>query len=551
MEVEGKEVSGREVDDTGTHVTVALTELTKGPIELKWTLDAPFPGSGGKVTIEGFEVDRAQSQTGEIAVSGIEGFRITRRVAEDRFVHRISVADLANGMRASTAYAFHKQPFRLVFDLQEIEPRFTVEPRQRLRVSQDLAELDVAYGFQVYRGAVSEVEVHWPGAIKEGWHLELIGPPELLDRDLANEWPPTGALRIPLLQRRTGKFELQLKASRPISAGEDFPLSLPFVKASSQLPITLDLFAEENIGVELAHRDTDSARLPVFNRARPQSIPEDLRSLHRGTYRIDKPGETLTANVVVHEREVTTKTSAQIELNARQLLVTQRIAYDVKFERLPQVLLLVPKELGKRIRFTFEDGSELTPSSTPLDEGTYHEVRLLLPEPQIGEFAIVAQFSIDVASLPLRSESTPVTITMPLVQSSDSRFTSTRLEWTHHRGFDMAPVGSQMWEAFSNLHESSVWLADGAPHNVALELSDSIRKRTREFYVRRAFVPHCGRCEWKYAVACPISYRRYRSCNRTHVSVRQDFTGQSVVGHSPIESCGNRGIGCRSREFTS
>jgi hypothetical protein len=483
--VEGKAYSKHQLV-AGTHATVTLSEQTKGPIELKWTLVAPFPGSGGKLTLEGFEVDRARTQTGELAISGLDGFRITRREKEDRYVRRMNVGDLVNGERATTAYSFMKQPFRLVLDLQEIKPGFTVKPKLRLRMSPDRAQLDASFTFQVYRGAVREIVVHWPNAAKEGWNIETVGPPELLNRDQADERLEDGLLRIPLLRRKTGTFELQLKASRPITAGESVPISLPYVEALPRQPTILDLLADENVEVELSQTGTNGGRLPALSGTSLESLPEELRPLMRATYRIDEPENELTSKVIVHERDIATRTTSHIKLNGKKLLVTQRITYNVAFERLAQVLLLVPNELGKRVHFTLGDDVDLSPNSTPLDEGTFHEVRLILPDPQIGEFDIVARFTIDVADVPTRGSST--SLTLPLVQSSDSPLASTRLEWDNGGGLDVVPVDEQLWESQPDSNGSSVWLAEGAPRSAVLKLSDSIRKWTQDFKVRKVLI---------------------------------------------------------------
>jgi hypothetical protein len=485
LDVESKAYSDHQLV-AGTHATVTLLEQTKGPVELKWTLEAPLPGDGGKLTLEGFEIDLARRQKGELAISGLDGFRITRREQEDRFVHRINVGDLADGERATTAYQFLKQPFRLVLDLHEIEPGFTVKPKLQLHMSPESVQLDASFTFQVYRGAVPEIAVLWPNAAKQGWNIEAVGPVDLLNRDQANERLDEGLLRIPLLRRKTGSFELKLKASRPITADKSVPLSLPYVEALTPQPTILDLLATENVEVELSQAGTNGGQLPATNGTSVESLPEDLRPLLRASYRIDEPENELTSKVIVHDREIATRSTAQMQLDGKKLLVTQRTTYNVAFERLTQVLLLVPNELGKRVQFTLGEDVVLSPNSTPLDEGTFYEVRLILPEPRIGKFDIVARFTIDVAEVPAHGNST--SLTLPLVQSSDNPLASTQLEWDNDSGLDVAPVDEQAWEAQPDSGNSSVWMAKGSPHSAALTLSDSIRKWTQDFKVRKVLI---------------------------------------------------------------
>src|SRR5439155_11737350 len=100
----------------------------------------------------GFKVEDARRQIGLIRVTAWEGINLRKREGEDAFLVPGSLADLrdvsgflpptaTNGV--TTVYRFLKQPFRLLLDVQKIEPYFSAEPLHVVRLSPGRAEWEM------------------------------------------------------------------------------------------------------------------------------------------------------------------------------------------------------------------------------------------------------------------------------------------------------------------------------------------------------------------------------------------------------------------------
>jgi len=489
VEVEGNQNVDHQVstDNHVTHVTVQLTEPTTGPLDLKWTLDSQFPNKSGTLAFDGFEVDRARQQFGTIAISGLEGYQLSKLVGKN--VRRTDAGPAMSNERINTAYKFYKQPFHLALELAEVEPRMTVTPNLRMRMTPERADLDAVFQFEVYYGAAREIILHWPNARKEGWTLDTVGPPTLLDRDQSDERLNDGVLRIPFLQRTKGTFTVHLKASRPIDAAkETLNLSLPYVKDSPRQPTRVTLFSADNLVVQLSAEGETSLRpLLVKVSGSVDDIPADFRDLRRReAFQIDSLEHTFSATTTLHEQQLTTSSTATVELEQDRLAITQRIRYDVAFERLSQIRMLVPEALQKRVSFTTDDGQVLTPNSTLFSEGTLKEVRLMLSDEKIGEFDVTARFFVDMAEdlSPGRS----AVVTIPLVQSSDAGFISTTVRFQHQNRIDAVLNDEDSWKPQSTMDNSTGWSATGPMTQIRLKLSHSRRQVSQDYLVRKALI---------------------------------------------------------------
>ena len=161
--------------------------------------------------IEGFEVEEARRQTGVIPVMTWDGVTLRKRDGEDRFLHPGGLNDLrdAPGFSVPTGnngitmvYRFLKQPFRLLLDVQKIEPYFSVEPLHVVRLSQGQAELETKFRTKIYRGSLNELLLSWPGYSTEGWDAVSSTTPELVEKVAVEETPMGSAIRVHLVDRK-------------------------------------------------------------------------------------------------------------------------------------------------------------------------------------------------------------------------------------------------------------------------------------------------------------------------------------------------------------
>ena len=483
--IEGEQYSSHQSDPQNQQrVTVQLTEQTTGPIQLRWTLEAAEAQSGGIPPLEGFEVERARWQQGDIEILTAEGYRVSTR--EDKNVYRRSVNPAAKESHVANAFRFRRQPFRLVLDVHEIEPYFTVEPHLLLQMSAAKADLDAAFWFEVYRdrGAVREVELDWPKWKSEGWNIDRSHTPGLVE-DVRID-PASGSICVRLVQRMTGRFKLPFRASREIKPGDErFDLSLPSAVAPYRSPSAVVLLKADNVEADLAPAGETSMR-PLSGELRNRvEIPDEWRDLRRSEWRVDSQMRAFSAGVTIHEQEVATAAAAKVELKQDHLRVSQRITYDVRFERLSQIRLLVPEELKDRVKFFSEDGSSLSPDLTGTTVGALEQARFRLTEDRIGRFHVEALFDIDLGKE--LSPGTVIPTRIPFIQSADAKYSSLRLELQRAGQVQMA-VTDEDWKQQPSMDGSVAWTTTEMKPDVPLELRYSTTGQPQEYVVRKALI---------------------------------------------------------------
>jgi hypothetical protein len=484
-DLKGVEISDHRVDpNQPNHVTVNLTGPTTGPVKFRWTLESSFPETGGRLLLDGFEVVGARNQVGEIAVRRTEGYRITKRDDEDRFVHRIGRGEAVGPGRLATAYRFFGQPFRLGFDVKQIEPYFTAKPSFTLNFLEGQTELEANFQFNVStdRGTLANIELNWPNWKSNGWVLKPLEPPGQFEDFFTDVDEGSDTIQIPLVSRRTGIFPLVLRATRT-SNSDNKPIvfDLPSVRASSRLPATLEVRSDDNIEAEVSPIDKTSL------------VPMPVESPRTGarSFRIDSQQRAFSAKVTVHDQEIATAATATAELRDNRLLITQRIAYDVAFERLPRIRLLVPDEIVQPVEFALslpdapDSAQKLAPNWTEREGYSTRQAGLILPVPSIGQFDIVATFLVELPDKLMPGQEIPADI--PLIQASDAQFASIRF---HFKNLDQiqADVIGDEWQRRPSSRNTADWVADTPEAAVPLRLSHSMVHPSQDYSIRKGLI---------------------------------------------------------------
>ena len=482
--VETKLYSDHKVDSTDNYATITLTERTTGPVELIWTLKSKFPDVGRELTIAGFDVDHAVQQTGKIAIGKAEGYRIKKRDSKNRLVYRI------NGNEVSSAYRFHGQPFRLGLDLHKIEPYFTASPHYSMLLSAKRADLEAVVRYQVHRGVVQEVELKWPHWNLEGWEIAGLTSPDLIEQvdfDAENE-----SIRIRLVQPQTGEFELPpLKAHRAVTADETpFDVSLPNPIASSRSPTTLVVDDALNVESELTPSGEPSAELTQSKKS---------RSRRRSEFRIASQAHVFSVKMSEHDQDIRAETTATlVEVRKNQLLVIQRISYDVAYKPLSEVRLLVPQSLVNRVRFYINDnvasdedwsqnvGTPFTPEWVENEDQILRGVNVPLLGSQIGKINVVARYSVDLSQKLASGRELPVTL--PLIQSSDvDNYSSIRFRYKVRDQIEVGVVG-ELWQQQPSLVDTTIWTTTEPNAEIPLTLNRSTSHSVQEYSVSKVLI---------------------------------------------------------------
>ncbi|MBW3541046.1 MAG: hypothetical protein KY476_12315 [Planctomycetes bacterium] len=466
----------------GRRVTLALSEHTTGPLEIRWRLRAALP-QAGRISLSGFDVDKAISQGGEIRLAATEGLQIVRR--EGSFVHRIGAGGSAAGSRPVAAYAFWRQPFSLSFDVQEVAPFVTAEAVQSLLVRENRMELVAATDLEVHEGAVDELEFRWPGLSEQGWVVRA-EPSGLVDGTPRYQ-PADETLRLPLLRPKTGRFRVILRAERPIiPAAEPFLLTLPVLAASSPPQTVLVTARDDRVEAALDPAG-DFAMHPVSERmagllqggVEEFGLGPEFARYHRTQSATTAPLLAFRVLVTVHQQQVSTSSLALIRAEEEMLEVVQEISYDVSYERLSQVRLVIPRAVAGSgagrlvVAERLEDGSlvPLSAGRVEVDSNGAQHVRYALSKPRLGSFDIVATFAAQRPDAPPRpADESVAVVTIPLVRSADAAFVSNRVRLSTAPSLDARLVDAG-WSLGLALDNEPEWLGPRDAAAVSVELS--------------------------------------------------------------------------------
>lgn len=493
LDVEGELYRNREVAGGASgQVIVSLTEPTKGPIELIWTLEAPFPSKGIPFAVEGFHVEHAQKQTGEIQIRSFEGYRIRRREGEDQFIHRINVSDAGVDDRVSSAYKFLKQPFRLVLDVQKEEPYFLVTPEMLAHVTESDIDLQCKFHFQVYRGAVSNVMINWPMAVQEGWLIDPVQTPGLIEsvtmieEEIGEDGAATESRwHLKFVAPKTGNFEITLNARRLIeSDGEPLTCHLPSAEASSQAPTVMAWVLAENIESELKPNGTTTLRPVPTTLSAKVEVPAEWSSLRQMMWRIDSREQSLDVAVKKFPQRIDAETDVEANIGEKQIEVRQRLLYDIAYERISLLRVTIAKDVSPRPKFYMDD----TPLATSWNEETNSTVasaRVELPEPRLKHLEIEARYSV-----PMPEQSgleADAATPLPIVQASDAAFKSTRVSIQQQSIWEI-DIDEQGWQSEVATEDALVFRSASPQPHVPLTLRRYQGERQRTLSIPRAVV---------------------------------------------------------------
>lgn len=467
-----------------TQLTVYLKEPISGAnsADLKWTVRVEQPPESAHYLIEGFEVAGARIQTGHIGLAPVGDFRLAQSDQPNQYVKRDNASLLAKVLPplpttegVKSAYNILRQPFRLNFKLQREQPHVTAKPRLFLNLTGDRAELTGFFDVQVYRGSIEEILFHWPDWKTEGWQIDAVDPPSRVEQTDSNDPTNQGVIRVRLIERATGPtaFQLTFRATRPFPAGQAAqPLTLPSIRVQGDTASELVVSLADNLEIELRPTGETATRFRATTYDGVVPVPASLAELRQSAYTISSHQPTLSVGTTVQKQRVTAQSEVQLTPQGGTLDVQQQLEFDIAYERMSQVLLMVHESVLDRCRFVSAQGTNLVAIPTGLAEGAWRQHRLALESAQLGTVKITALYSLE-RPKPLGNASL-ANLIVPLVRSSDAPFTGVRLrliDGTEPRlnlngdGWTPQPSrpGSREWTASSAMTQISLATEAGTP----------------------------------------------------------------------------------------
>ena len=365
--------------------------------------------AGTPIVVRGFDVEGTRSQIGDISLIPTEGFHFEVRGTEN--IRRINGLGVG---AAESVYSF-AQPFRLDVALEEVRPQFSVEPTLFLLLSEQRAELTAQFRIQVRQGAVRTIGFQWPDWKKQGWTIEDVSENAGLVESGSKDPAGQNALQLSLFGRLGGDFIVTFRGVRSISRrGHTFRLTLPVVDATVRPASTVVVADAENVKSTLDPLAETAVRPIAPERKEALAVPESFRGLRQVALRVDSAVQAFDASVAVQKQQIETESTAQVEVQAQRLQVTQRISYHVLYERLAEAVLVLPKELRRGdVQFHLDRADsdfETIPAWTPGDADSGDVARIALEPHRIGSFDIFARYSVPLTEPALNEASMQVSV---------------------------------------------------------------------------------------------------------------------------------------------
>ncbi len=445
-----------------SEIALPSTLGERGRVELEWTLESAVPWTDGTVVVDGFGVESAASQSGEVAVDGLTGHDVVVRSTQN--VHRIDVSELGRPTPSISAFRFLRQPFEIRLDVSEIEPHYTVQPRFELAVDRDGVQLDGEMVVRVYRGALRELVVEWPDFDAEGWVLSPPNVPGLVEQFEVTGTGPESRVRFALLDAATGELTLPIRARRTLGDAETTPFTLPTMPAPYRLPTSLQLTRAIDVEPSLAALAKTSVR-----RESVPAGPTAAGTVFVETLRVEPGPHAFELSVEPRERTIVVEGELRPELEGDVLHVRERLEYDVRYGRVEFVEL----ETSGDLPVVVLDGARtITPEWTEGGEPDGPRVaRVALGEPRSGRFSLtVVRKPLDAGEV-VEDESS-LSLQFDVVTPANVDGWSTRLLSDPADGVDVEPVGGE-WEAVANTSAVRRWTSASPTRRTTLRVRRS------------------------------------------------------------------------------
>ncbi|MFT5092777.1 MAG: hypothetical protein ACI93T_001598 [Porticoccaceae bacterium] len=497
-------------------VVISLQESTAGPVRLKWLLSSEERADANLISVNGFDVENATREETLVGISAAEGFRLSQLTPRPQQVQRISTSLFRKRVETlldpqiefQQAYRLAGQNSRVQFRIDRIEASYRVSPAYELMFREASADLTARFEIMVYRGSLDQVSLRWPGLASQEWEqVEVADPADRTHvagisigrpNSSVDVGPkPNGALMadsvqlqfVEPLNRTHGAVTIELRARRPVPLGEEpFLISIPMADSESMPVSRVTLLNANNVESTIAgagdtdirflSEETNIGTVDVSN-VPLNLVPRRLESASRDL--------EFRATVTTHKQDVTSSSHAVLTLSEDQINVEQRLRYAVTYEELDRLRILVPGSVRpdefRLVAANSDAAIPLTAELGGLEIDGVRQVRVDLPEPELGQFEVLCSYSIPLDSTFATAGTADADVS--LLQPAEIRGTSTRVE-IRSPGNVGVQVSGEQWTQELTLSNAPSWVAAGMLLNVNLKLEAAPERASQNFVVRRS-----------------------------------------------------------------
>jgi hypothetical protein len=486
-EATGKFVKTYKID-ARNRATVEFKEARSEWTEINWKLRRRFPATGGIPTLDGFQVDRAKVQTGDLAIVKVQGMRVEKSAENSLAVRRIRSADfsspgLIRDKTLASVYRFATQPFRLNLRVARVQPQLTVDPVVRLNVSKGKMVLNAVFKVEVSDegGTVRDLEIRWPSWNADGWTIQPLSADSPIEKRTLNAKNDDAPIRLRMKGRRGGTFEIPLSAERTIAQSKrGVSFRLPVLTAAAAQPTTarattLNVVREPDLTLDLIDRDEQ----PL-----PEVDANETAPLAR-RYRItDAAAARLTAHFKSHSQSLRATAAVNLDPRPFGIYARQRISLNVEYVPLGVVQFEVPEKAAGRVAF-YDANRHLLPTQPVTSKTGKPLVEVRLERPRLGkiEFVAVVMLELPKALAPGKSTS----LAVPLVGVEGVKFSRVRVQAPVHSKVELALPGEN-WQRIPTYDGSPAWSNDTAVTSLNVRVTSPNVPHTRPFSISRALI---------------------------------------------------------------
>jgi len=310
------------------------------------------------------------------------------------------------------AFAYDALPASLPLRVRPRRSRVVIEPEYRYDVAGMRVTLDATFRVAARGAPVGSVVI----GLDPAWVVDEIGPPGAVDA--AGATSDDGLLVVPFAQPLTGDIVVTIRATLPVETDADrVAWTLPTPRADVVGPAVVAIGARSDI--ELLP-DNESI-IGLVRQTAASAAVADTTAL---VYRLDAAEGGFAANRRFLPRRIEASIAAQASVDAAEIAVEQLIRLNVLHVPLESIELAVPAVVVEAGGITVrQHDAPLDPTEVGIvdeaaaDAASETRVRVILPEPLLGEGEVSVRFRIPTPAIPPQST---VAIDMPLVQPLDA-----------------------------------------------------------------------------------------------------------------------------------
>ncbi|MEE2780737.1 MAG: hypothetical protein VX431_00915 [Planctomycetota bacterium] len=423
-------------------VDVKLNQRTKGPVEIRLASQQIRDLSRPEETTElaGFDVEGSIRQSGRIDVFVTGDWQVRWSNDENtRFdIRRVDApSDLPLTSDWAASFEYYRQPYSLKAEIEPPNTEVAVEPELYFDIEKDRVVLDARFKYQIRGARVFDLHIDM-----KDWNVLPggIGPVERIDSSglRVND---DGQLTIPFQRSVGGDFEISVRAERALAADADV-LTLPLPQPQAdRLDATVVAISPAD-DVEFIPREGGQLqdRVPSGAKAR-----FDVRQQEPLFYLFERGEEVptaMTGDIRFRQREISSQVKSRIRLSAKEMEVEQTLRFDVRYQRIDSISLLVPKELLGEADLIRRGGKSLP--LLVVDEDLSAEVsQVRVPlENAIGEVVLDVAYRREADAL---EPGTLSSMTTPLVMPAEGTLEENELLLESAEGMEMDLIG-EAWE---------------------------------------------------------------------------------------------------------